>query len=288
MKQRFIIYLAPILLIPAFLFAALVPDRTSASMIQTSRKTIVQAQLSLEESLNDLSKIFGVKIEIAGKQEKALCKFNLNMRGTNLEGAVKEAIRKAGIQNHAMVWDKTGKILRILIFEAGRRGITNENKHGNPTTNISISGDMSPLTQEQIYLLAQQGAALETEMEESMKPLTTEQMQHLKRQSAELETEMKEGAKPLTADQIAQLQEQSAKLETEMEEGMKPLATEQMQHLKRQSAELETEMKEGAKPLTADQIEQLQEQNTEIEMEMESENSQQQSLSKEKMLLLEK
>jgi len=255
MKRWIITYITLFVFIPASLFSALPPVLTSTSAAQTLKKTIVQSQLSLEQSMADLSRIFDVKIEISGKPVDTPAKFNLNMKQATLEQAVKEVIRKANIQNYAIVWDEPNKTLRLLVFEKGK----NENISGQNTTTSDLYEDMSPLTQEQLYLLAQQSAKIEAEEQECMKPLTPEQLQQLHEQSAKIEAEEQESRKPLTPEQLQQLKEQSAKIEAEEQESRKPLTPEQLQQLKEQSAKIESQESENMKPLSSEQLLLLQE-----------------------------
>jgi len=227
----------------------------------------------------ELSRIFGIKIEMSGKYGNAPGKFNLNLEQATLEHAVKEAIRKAGVQSHALVWDQPNKTLRLLIFETGKNGsLTNQ----NATVSDLYKEDMNPLTQEQLYLLAQQNPDLQNE---DQQPLTPEQLQQLQEQSAKIEAEEQESRKPLTPEQLQQLQQQSAKIEAEEQESRKPLTPEQLQQLQKQSDKIEAEEQESSKPLTADQMLQLEKQTSENEaLQPETDLK---SLSKEKMLLLQ-
>lgn len=264
------IYIVVILLVPAFLFSAPVSVQPSAA--QLPEKTVSLVQLSFQESMAKLSRIFGVKIDTSGVSTATQTRFNLNMKHATLERAVKEAIRKAGLQNHALVWDKTGKTLRLLTFESGKPGTISENAAN------AIWGDMSPLTQEELYLLAKESAALEAEEAESMKPLSAEQLQQLKEQSAALEVEEAENMKPLTPEQMQQLKEQSAALEAEEAESMKPMSAGQMRQLKEQSAELEKDIKESQQPLSKEQMLLLQEQENEINNNQSNINSEDKDL----------
>ena len=233
MKRWAIIYFTLILLSPAPLFSALPPVQTSASDLQPLEKAIAQSQLSLEESMAELSRIFGIKIEMSGKYGNAPGKFNLNLEQATLEHAVKEAIRKAGVQSHALVWDQPNKTLRLLIFETGKNGsLTNQ----NATVSDLYKEDMNPLTQEQLYLLAQQNPDLQNE---DQQPLTPEQLQQLQQQSAKIEAEEQESRKPLTPEQLQQLQKQSDKIEAEEQESSKPLTADQMLQLEKQTSENE-------------------------------------------------
>ena len=253
-----ILYIITILFLPVYVFSAPMPVQPSAA--EFPEKTVSLVQLSFEESIATLSQIFDVKIYISGVSTDSQTRFNLNMEHANLEQAVKEAIRKAGVQNHALVWDKTGKTLRLLAFESGKPGTISEN-----STNAAWE-NMRPLTQEQLFLLAQQGAAMEAEDAESMKPLTPEQMQQLREQGAEMAAEDAESMKPLTPEQIQQLKEQGAEMAEEDAESMKPLTPEQIQQLKEQSVEIAAGEEERMKPLTPEQIQQLREQNAHTDL----------------------
>lgn len=253
-----IMYFTLIVFVPASLSSAPLSLQPAATISQSNEKAISLVQLSFQDSMAELSRIFDVKIDTSGVSNATPTRFNLNMKHATLERAVKEAIRKAGLQNHALVWDKTGKTLRLLTFESGKPGIISENSAD------AIWGDMSPLTQEELYLLAQQSASLEAEEAENIKPLSPEQMQQLKEVSATLEAEEAESMKPLTPKQMQQLEEQSAALEAEEAEKMKPLSAGQMRQLKEQSAELEKEFEKSQQPLSKEQILLLQDQENEI------------------------
>ena len=242
------------LLFPGTLFSAVPCDHPPVDSFQRSQKTILQSHVTFEESINDLSKIFNVKIEIAGPFSGPSAKFDLNLNHATLEEAVKEAIRKAGVQNHALVWDKTGKALRLLTFESG--------KSPGPTTTNDIDPfgeEMNLLSQEQLFLLAEQSAVLEAEEAESNKPLTPEQIEQLKEESDKLEAVEQESNKPLTTLQLQRLIEQSTALKAEEAESKKPLTSEQLQRLKNASTEFAEETKKSQQPLSEEQLLLLQE-----------------------------
>ena len=247
MKLKVIIYLSLIFFTPVSLFSAFPPVKTTSGILQTSRKLIAQVQLSLEESIADLGKIFGVKIEVCGKSENISGNFNLNLKHATLEDAVKEAIRKAGIQNHALVWDKPNQTLRLFIFEAGK----NQSTIKSAASRDLFQDDTSPLTQEQLYLLAQQDIDLQNKDDQ---PLTLEQLEQLQKQSTKIEAEERESRKSLTPEQLQQLQKQSAAIEAEEKENSKPLTPEQLQQLQQQSEEIGSQENENMEPLSAEQV----------------------------------
>ena len=253
MPLRIFLFIISILclLFPETLFSAVPSDQSPTHSLQMPQKTILQSHVTLEESINNLSKIFNVKIEIAGPFSVPSIKFDLNMNHATLEEAVKEAIRKAGVQNHALVWDKTGKTLRLLTFESGKKTIVKDVYYQNTSDRDLFKYDVEPLTQEQIYLLAQQDNGLANAIE----PLTPDQIERLKDESSRMEVEAKKGASPLEAEQIERLKAQSSDMKAEMEEKMKPLTAEQMNQLKKQSPENENQEVESVpEPLTKEQI----------------------------------
>ena len=253
MKLKVVIYLSLIFFTLASLFSAFPAVKTTSGILQTSKKPIAQFQLSLEESIADLGNIFSVKIEICGKSKNISNKFNLNLKHATLESAVKEVIRKAGIQNHALVWDKPNQTLRLFIFEPGKNKSTSESL----VSHDLFQDDTSPLTQEQLHLLAQQNINLNDEDDQ---PLTPEQLQQLKKNSARIEAQEKERNIPLTPEQLQQLKKNSARIEAQEKERNIPLTPEQLQQLKQQNAQLELKEVQNMEPLTKEQMLLLQDQ----------------------------
>jgi len=247
MQKFFIIILLGIMLfIPCFSVAA---------GVEQIHADIDLEQQSFNECIKALSKTFELDITLSGDlKDIPDKKLNLRLEQATLEQAIKELVRKAGVQSHALILGG-GKDVKIWVLRAGIQG-SDDNSQNNQIG--FYEDDMEPLTQEQMYLLAQHNEQMNEK--DDHKPLTAEQMELLKERSDDIEEKMKDRMKPLTTEQMAKLQDKSRKIEAENNEARKPLSAEQLQKLKKQSAEMETEENNKRQPLNEEQLLLLKEQ----------------------------
>jgi len=180
----------------------LVPSPVAAIGVQ--QVPINMDQTTFEESIIRLSEIFGIDTTLLGISDLPKHKFNLTLEQATFEQATKEAIRKAGLQSHALVWDQKKNTARIWIF---RESTTDS------TSRLGIDNNMETINQRQF-------ANLEPTESEDFRMMTQEEYDRLEPESQNdyrgmapeefetLEPAESENLKGMTPEEFAKLEQE--------------------------------------------------------------------------------
>lgn len=210
-------------------------------------------QKTFSESLEGLSQLFDVQIELYGNRKKLPQeRFSFHLVKVTLEESIKEIFRKAKISNHALVYNQDSKTARLWVLSSPKRVSISSKDPKN-----IFFGNFESMPFDQMILLAQSSQGQEETID---KPLTLEQMNQLQEQGFEIEEETDEFTESLTKEQFDQLHEQSLLTGGEMEENHEPLSSEEMEQLLRDAGEAKTEDEGNMEPLRREQMFLLKEQ----------------------------
>jgi len=199
----------------------LVPSPVAAIGVQ--QVPINMDQTTFEESIIRLSEIFGIDTTLLGISDLPKHKFNLTLEQATFEQATKEAIRKAGLQSHALVWDPQKNTARIWIFRestidgASRLGIDNNMETINPEEFAKLE----PAKFENFRMMTQEEYdRLEPESQENYHGMTPEEFENLEPTESEnfkmmtqeeydrLEPESQENYHGMTPEEFSKLEQE--------------------------------------------------------------------------------
>ncbi len=181
-----------------------IPMIVTEAMAQDKQTRINIGQMTFEEIISELSKIFEVEITLASDlKEVSKRKINLNLEQTTLKQAIKEAIRKAGLQSYAQVMDQQKKSTRIWILPAGTK---------DAISSLEIDNNMKAITHEKCE-------NLEPAESENVRMMTKEEFEHL-------EQESKEGRRGMTPEKFENLEQ-----EHESKEGLRGMTPDEFKAL---------------------------------------------------------
>ena len=86
---------------------------------QDKQSSIKIEEMTFEETITALSNIFDIKIVLMSTIDLPRHKLSLTLEQVTFEEAINEAIRKSGLQNHALVINQEKNITRIWILNDG-------------------------------------------------------------------------------------------------------------------------------------------------------------------------
>lgn len=155
-----------------------------AAAIEDQQVTVNIDQMTFEESITKLSEIFDIEITLVGVNNFPQNKFNLTLEQTTFEQAVKEAMRKAGLQNHILAMDQQKNSTRIWIL----RSVTTDTI-GSLMTCENVMKSMTPeefkalepTESENFRMMTQEEyGRLESASKENFRGMTPEEFEKLK------------------------------------------------------------------------------------------------------------
>lgn len=162
------------------------PKLGLTSNIHDQHVRINLEQRTFKQIIDDLSNIFKVQIDLMGNtKDLPKDKFDLNLEQTTLDQNIKEAMRKANIQNYVMLFNQKDKAVRIWILQSVPEKIENlpQTKQSERARKILSLSQLQQLESEDDYkhnqLTPEQMQQLESGDDSNKKALTTEQMQQL-------------------------------------------------------------------------------------------------------------
>ncbi len=89
----------------------------SASIDKVEKSNLVFENVTLTETLSNISKIYGTNIILRSNGERdSEILINLNMFQATLEEALKEVIRKANVDSHSLVYSNDNKKIKLWVF----------------------------------------------------------------------------------------------------------------------------------------------------------------------------
>jgi hypothetical protein len=162
------------------------PASAIPGAIQDGQASVKVDQLNFEQSIAELSKIFDTKITLSNTSYLPQKKLSIALEQATFEQALKETLRKADLQSHALIWEQENKALQIWIFPSDYSQL-NKNSVSNQEENPYVLN---------IAQLHQLGANKGL----NSLPLTPEQMQKLNPRDEEIHKN-----KTLSTDQMQQL-----------------------------------------------------------------------------------
>ena len=198
-----------------------IPVIVTEATAQDKQTRINIGQMTFEEIISELSKIFDVEITLANDlKEVSKGKINLNLEQTTLKQAIKEAIRKAGLQSYAQVMDQQKKSTRIWILPAGTKDAISSLEIDDNMKTITPKQykSLEPAASENFRMMTQEEYdQLEPELEESCRGMTPEELEAL-------ESDESENFRMMTKEEYDQL---------ELEENYRGMTPEEFAKLKK-------------------------------------------------------
>ena len=142
-----------------------IPAMVTEATVQDKQTRINMSQMTFEEIITELSKIFDMEISLVGTSNLPQHKFNLTLEQVTFKQAIKEGMRRASVQSHILVWDQENRGVQIWILRSAS-GPIEETSQANHDKNPEV-------------LSLAQMQQLEPDDDLNHSPLTAEQMQQL-------------------------------------------------------------------------------------------------------------
>lgn len=180
--------------------------------------------------LSSVSDQMGIDIVFSGEQPAA--KKDIKIASVPLDRAIVQIVRRYDIENHAVVYNTEGGAEKIKLYGYTERTSTSPSFS---TANLakSIELDDTPVTREQLDLLAAQNQQIK--VEEDNQSLTSEQLTKLEEKSEIIEAD--EEVTPLLAEQKRMFKERNEESKSDFYDNQEPLQKEKLMLL--QNDELE-------------------------------------------------
>ena len=210
----------PLHIILTLLFFILVPFPASA--IEDEKAHIHMDKTTFEESITKLGEIFDMEITLQGISNLPQNKFKLNLEQATFEEAVKEAMRKVGLQNYVLVLNQQKKPARIWFLPACTT---------DAISSLEIDNNMKTITPKQFE-------KLEAAESENLRMMTLEEF-------AQLEPDSENNFRSMTPEKFENLEpaesencrmmtpEEYARLKPESEENYRGMTPEEFSKLKK-------------------------------------------------------
>jgi len=180
-------------------------------------------QITFEESIAKLSEIFDVNITLMGINNLTQSKFNLTLRHATLEQAIKEAMRKVGLQNHILDMDQQSNFTRVWILPNGTiKDTSDQNVHSNKGKGgIRQYTQLEPTQSENFRMMTQEEYdRLEPESDKNYRSMTSEEFKKLEAAESKnfktltqeeynlLEPELDKNYRGMTPEEFAKLEKE--------------------------------------------------------------------------------
>ena len=143
-----------------------IPAMVTEATVQDKQTRINMSQMTFEEIITELSKIFDMEISLVGTSNLPQHKFNLTLEQVTFKQAIKEGMRMASVQSHILVWNQENRGVQIWILRSAS-GPIEETSQANH--------DKNP----EVLSLAQMQQLEPDDDDLNHSPLTAEQMQQL-------------------------------------------------------------------------------------------------------------
>jgi hypothetical protein len=175
------------ILISSMVFLSISAMVTEAT-VQDKQTHINIGQMTFEESIAKLSKIYDIEISLVGTNNLPQHEFNLTLEQATLKQAIKETMRKAGLQNYVLVIDQQLKSTRIWILPAGTTAAGNnlEGDRNIKTITSKQFANLEAAKSENLRMMTQEEyARLEPESKNNYRSMTPEKFENLEAESTE-------------------------------------------------------------------------------------------------------